>query len=122
MLRQSTITLQSRTRNRIVTVATLVRFQSAARGRTALGYLAGVSFLRLRRSYDTLAPAGTPDALTPRAVETTDYAAAPTLGADVRIRLVSNLSIVPAFHATVFRIPEYNALIMSPRIGVLWTF
>jgi hypothetical protein len=76
----------------------------------------------LRRSFDTLAPAGTPDALIPRASESVDYAAAPTLGADARIRVASGLSIVPAFHATVFRIPELNALVLRPRIGMLWTF
>jgi hypothetical protein len=122
MLRQSAFTVRSRTRNRPVSVATLVRLRHGSRGRTELGYLAGLVFLRLRRSYDTLAPAGTPDALIPRPLESVDYASAPTVGVDARVHLGSRLSIVPAFHATVFRIQGINALVLRPRVGLRWTF
>lgn len=121
-LRRSTIALQSRTRNRTVSVATLVRFRSAPRGRVQLGYLAGLSFVRLHRKFDTLAPAGIPASLIPKPHKSVDYGAAPTAGVDAQIAIVAHLSVVPGIHASVFNLEGVSGVLLRPRIGVRWTF
>ena len=121
-LRRSTITLQSRTVNRMVSVAALVRFRSLPHARLQLGYLAGVSFLRLHRQFDTLAPADTPASLIPKPHESVDYGAAPTVGVDVQIAILAHLSIVPGIHASVFNLDGVSGVLLRPRVGVRWTF
>jgi hypothetical protein len=120
--RRSTITLESRTRNRPVSAAAIVHFRAASRGRAELGYLAGLSFVRLRRDFDTLAPADTSPSLLPRPLTLIDYGAATVVGVDARISLFSRLSVVPAIHASVLRVGEVSALLLRPRVGVRWTF
>lgn len=121
-VRRSTITLQSRTRNQTVSVTTLIRFRTARRGRVQIGYLWGLSFLRLRRQFDTQAPADTPASLIPRPQELVDYGVAPTVGVDAHIAIAAHLSIVPAIHVSAFDFHNVSGVLLRPRIGVRWTF
>ncbi len=121
-VRRETITLQSRTGNRAMSVATLIRYRTAPRGRVQIGYLGGLSFVRLQRQFDTQGPADTPRALIPRPQELVDYDAAPTVGVDARIAIVARLSIVPAIHVSAFAFRDVSGVLVRPRIGVRWTF
>ncbi len=116
------ITLRSVTDNRTLSVATLVRYRGATFGRLQLGYVGGLSFLRFRRNYHTDAPEDTPAALIPRPDASVAYAAAPTLGLDARIDLSSHLSVVPAVHTMVFRVPNESGVMLRPRVSLRWTF
>lgn len=116
------ITLQSVTENQALSVATLARFHGVHRGRLQLGYLAGLSIVRLRRNFHTDAPPDTPPALVPKPLRTVAYAAGPTLGIDARIDLASHLSVVPALHATAFSVPDTSAVLLRPRVSLRWTF
>lgn len=116
------ITLQSVTENQTLSVAALARFHGATRGRFQLGYLAGLSVVRFRRNSRTDAPPGTPDALIPMSDESVGYAAGPTLGVDVRVEMSPHLSVVPALHATVFRLTDTSGVALRPRVAVRWTF
>jgi hypothetical protein len=121
-LQKETFTLTSVTENQAVSVATLLRYRGAALGRLRLGYLAGLSFVRLHRRFHTEGSAGTPAGLIPRPDEAVDYSAAPTVGLDARIALSRQLSIVPGIHACVFRFGNDSGLLVRPRVGVRWTF
>jgi hypothetical protein len=116
------ITLTSVVENQVLTVATLVRFRSAAHGRVRLGYLGGLSFVRLHRRFHTEAPEGTPTGLIPRPAERVDYSAAPTVGFDARIMVTEHLAIIPGIHACVFRFADDSGLLVRPRVGVRWAF
>lgn len=116
------ITLTSVVENQALSVATLLRFRSAPHGRVRLGYLGGLSFVRLHRKFHTEAPEGTPAGLIPRPNERVDYSAAPTVGIDARIALTEHLSVIPGVHACVFRFAEESGLLVRPRIGVRWAF
>jgi hypothetical protein len=121
-LRSSTISLQSFTRNRATTVATLLRFTPGTGGRLRLGYLAGLSFLRLWQEFETTASASVPSSLIPRPMQSVEYAAAPTVGVDARLALSSHLSIVPALDAAAFRTRDTSGILLRPRVAVRWTF
>lgn len=121
-LLRETITLTSVAENRALSVATLLRFRAASRGRVRLGYLGGLTFVRLHRKFHTIAPDGTPASLIPKPDERVDYSAAPTVGIDARIHLTDNLSLVPGLHACVFRLSDASGLLVRPRIGVRWAF
>jgi hypothetical protein len=116
------ITLTSVVENQVLSVATLLRFRSAPHGRVRLGYLGGLSFVRLHRKFHTDAPEGTPSGLIPRANEHVDYSAAPTVGIDARIALTEHVSLIPGIHACVFRFADESGLLVRPRIGVRWAF
>ena len=105
-----------------MSVAALVRYHTAPRGRVQLGYLGGVLFLRLQRQFDTQGPADTPISLIPRPLEVMDYGAAPVVGVDARITIAPHLSVVPAFHASAFEFRDVSGVLLRPRIGVRWTF
>jgi hypothetical protein len=121
-LQKSTFVLASVTENRGVSVATLVRFRGASRGRVQLGYLGGLSLVRLRRDVHTQADGGTPAGLIPRPESTVDFSAAPTIGIDARIMIGKHLSLVPAVHATAFSVSDANGLLLRPRLSVRWSF
>ena len=127
--RPRTVTLQKRSyaltsvaENQVVSVATLVRYRADSHGRWRLGYLGGLSFIRLRERFHTDASAGTPAGLIPKPEEMVDYSAAPTVGLDARIALSQHLSLVPAVYACVFRFGNDSGLLFRPRIGVRWSF
>jgi outer membrane protein with beta-barrel domain len=117
-----TITLTSVAENQALSVATLLRFRASSRGRVRLGYLGGLTFVRLDRKFHTTAPIGTPSALIPRPAERVDYSAAPTVGIDARIELTPHLALVPGLHACVFRLSDESGLLVRPRIGLRWAF
>jgi hypothetical protein len=121
-LQRTTFILQSVTENRGVSVATLLRFRAAARGRVQLGYLAGLSLVRLRRDFHTEAPDTTPAGLIPKPASTVDYSAAPTIGIDARIAIGDHFSFVPGVHATVFSVSDVNGLFVRPHVALRWTF
>jgi hypothetical protein len=119
----TTITLQDRTENRVISVPAIVRFRSAPHGRVQLGYLAGLSIVRLQRNFDTLAPAGTPGGLVPKPHEIVGYAAAPVLGVDARIAINGRLAVVPAVRASVLNVvTQVSGVLVRPHIGLRWTF
>ena len=119
---KETITLTSVAENKVSTVATLLRFRSTPHGRVRLGYLGGLTFVRLYRKFHTEAPAGTPAGLIPKPNEHVDYSAAPTVGIDARIAINDHLSIVPGIYACVFRFVDDSGVLVRPRIGVRWAF
>jgi hypothetical protein len=119
---KETIILTSVAENKVSTVATLLRFRSTPHGRVRLGYLGGLSFVRLHRMFHTEAPAGTPPGLIPKPDERVDYSAAPTVGIDARIAINDHLSIVPGIYACVFRFVDESGVLVRPRIGVRWAF
>jgi hypothetical protein len=119
---KETITLTSIVENRVVSVATLLRFRGAPHGRFRLGYLGGLSFIRLDRRFHTIAPGGTPPALIPKPDQSVDYSAAPTVGLDARLQISSHFSVIPGIYACVFRLTDISGLLVRPRIGVRWTF
>ena len=121
-LQRETITLTSIAENQVLSVATLLRFRSAPHGRVRLGYLGGLSFVRLHRRFHTDAPDGTPAGLIPRPDERVDYSAAPTVGLDARIALTEHLSVIPGVYACVFRFADESAFLVRPRIGIRWAF
>ena len=121
-MQRNIITLQSVTENQTLSVATLVRLHGVHRGRLHLGYLGGLSIVRLRRDFHTEAPPDTPSSLVPKPASSVAYAAGPTLGIDARIDLVSHLSLVPALHATVFSASDSSGILLRPRMSVRWTF
>jgi len=121
-IRRQLITLESRTKNRTLSVSALIRYRATSGKRLKIGYLAGLSFLRLQRRFDTQGPDGTPDVLIPRPQELVDYGPAPTLGVDVRFPITLRLSIVAAVHATAFAFREVSGVLVRPRIGVRWQF
>lgn len=120
--KRSVITLESATRNRMMSVATIVRLQGARRGRLSVGYRGGLAFLVLRREHSTAAPAGTPASIIPKPFVTTDFTAAPVVGADVRIAFGPHLSLVPAIEASAFRFDDASGVVVRPRLGVHWRF
>lgn len=122
MFQREIIELTSITENQVLSVATLLRFRSAPHGRVRLGYLGGLSFVRLHRKFHTEAPGGTPAGLIPRPDERVDYSAAPTVGIDARIALTEHVSVIPGIHACVFRFADESGLLVRPRIGVRWAF
>jgi hypothetical protein len=119
---RATITLTSIAENQVLSVATLLRFRSAPHGRVRLGYLGGLSFLRLHRRFHTDAPSGTPPGLIPRPDERVDYSAAPTVGLDARLAITEHLSVIPGIYACVFRFADESGLLVRPRVGVRWAF
>lgn len=119
---RSTISMLSVAENQAISVGGLVRFRSAPHGHLQLGYLAGLSFVRVRRDFHSEAPAGTPTALIPRATSSVDFGAAPTLGLDVRIAVTGHLSIVPGIRAAVFSLPDTSGVLLRPRLGIRWSF
>lgn len=121
-VRREAITLQSRTRNQALSVATLLRFHAARLGRVQIGYLGGLSFLRLQRRFDTLAPAETPAALVPRPSETVSYGVAPTVGLDALVAITDHLHVVLAFHASGFNFDGLSGVLLRPQIGARWAF
>jgi len=121
-VRREVITLQSRTRNRALSFATLIRFRARQRGRLQMGYLGGLSFLRLQRQFDTLAPADTPDALVPRPTEVRSYGAAPTIGVDAHLAITDHLLVVPSIRVSAFNFDGVSGVLLRPRIGVGWVF
>lgn len=116
------IALQSITENRMLSVAALVRLRGVRRGRLQLGYLGGLSIVRFQRNFHTDAPEGTPAGLIPKPDASVAYAAAPTLGVDARIDLSARLSLVPALHTTLFRVPNESGIMLRPRLSLRWTF
>ena len=116
------LTLTSIAENQVLSVATLLRYRAAPHKRVRLGYLGGLSFVRLHRRFHTSAPDGTPAALIPRPEERVDYSAAPTVGLDARIALSAHLSLVPGIYACVFRLSDESGLLVRPRFGVRWAF
>jgi outer membrane protein with beta-barrel domain len=121
-LLKESYTLHSIAENQVLSVATLLRYRAAPHGRWRLGYLAGLSFIRLRRRFHTEATADTPSGLVPKPNEVDDYSAAPTVGLDARFALSEHLSVVPGIHACVFRFGEDSGLLIRPRIGLRWSF
>jgi hypothetical protein len=121
-IRRELITLESRTKNRTLSVSALLRYRASPGKRLTIGYLAGLSFLRLQRRFDTQGPDGTPDALIPRPQELVDYGPAPTLGVDMGVPVTLRLSVVVAVHATAFAFREVSGVLVRPRIGVRWQF
>jgi hypothetical protein len=121
-LQKSTFILQSVTENRGLSVATLVRFRGAKRGRVQLGYLGGLSLVRLRRDVHTVAPENTPAGLIPKPASTVDFSAAPTIGIDARVVMGDHLSLVPGVYATVFSLSDANGLLLRPRLSLRWSF
>ena len=119
---RETITLTSVAENQVLSVATLLRFRSSAHGRLRLGYLGGLSFVRLHRRFHTDAPHGTPAGLIPKPNERVDYSAAPTVGIDARIALTTHLSVIPGVYASVFRFADESGLLVRPRVGIRWAF
>lgn len=121
-LQKESFTLTSVVENQVVTVATLLRFRAAPHGRLRLGYLGGLSFIRLHRKFHTTADDGAPAGLVPKPDQSVDYSAAPTVGLDARIALSTHLSLVPGIYACVFRFAEQSGFLVRPRIGVRWAF
>ena len=121
-VRREVITLQSRTRNRALSFDALIRFRARQRGRLQMGYLGGLSFLRLQRQFDTVAPADTPEALVPRPTELLSYGAAPTIGVDAHLALTDHLLVVPAIRVSAFNFDGVSGVLLRPRIGVGWVF
>jgi hypothetical protein len=121
-VRREAITLQSRTRNRALSFEALIRFRARQAGRVQIGYLGGLSFLRLQRQFDTVAPAGTPDALVPRPTELLSYGAAPTIGVDAHLDVTDHLIVVPAIRVSAFNFDGVSGVLLRPRIGVGWVF
>jgi hypothetical protein len=119
---KDTYSLSSITENKVSSVTTLLRFRSTPHGRVRLGYLGGLSFVRLHRKFHTEAPEGTPAGLIPRPHEQVDYAAAPTIGIDARIAINEHLSFIPAIYACVFRFGDESGVLVRPRAGVRWAF
>jgi hypothetical protein len=119
---KQTFTLNSVAENQVVSVATLLRFRASQHGRVRLGYLGGLSFVRLHRRFHTEAVTETPAGLIPRPDAQVDYSAAPTVGLDARIAVNRHLSIVPGIHACVFRLSDESGLLVRPRIGIRWAF
>lgn len=121
-LQKQTYTLTSIAENQVLSVATLLRYRGAAHGRVRLGYLGGLSFIKLHRRFHSEAADGTPAGLIPRSEELVDYSAAPTVGLDARIALSQHLSLIPGIHACVFRFGSDSGLLVRPRIGLRWAF
>jgi len=121
-LAKDTYTLTSVTDNQVLTVATLLRYRAAPHGRWRLGYLGGLSFIRIDRRFHTDASDATPAGLIPRPDEAVDYSAAPTIGLDARVAISDHVSLVPGIHACVFRFGNESGFLVRPRIGVRWTF
>jgi hypothetical protein len=121
-LQKETFTLTSVVENQVISVATLLRYRATPHGRVRLGYLAGLSFIRLDRRFHTEAAEGTPNGLIPKPDEAVDYSAAPTVGLDARIAMTGHLSIVPGIHACVFRFGNDSGLLVRPRVGIRWAF
>lgn len=119
---KETYALTSIAENKVSSVTTLLRFRSTPHGRVRLGYLGGLSFVRLHRKFHTEAPEGTPPGLIPRPNEEVDYAAAPAVGIDARIAINDHLSVIPAIYACVFRFGDESGVIVRPRVGVRWAF
>ena len=119
---KDTYTLTSIAENQVSSVTTLLRFRSTPRGRVRLGYLGGLSFVRLHRKFHTEAAEGTPAGLIPRPDENVDYAAAPTVGLDARIAINTHLAVVPGIYACVFRFGDESGVLVRPRVGVRWAF
>ncbi len=114
--------LTSIAENQVVSVSSLLRYRAAPHGRVRLGYLAGLSFVRLHRRFHTIASERTPAGLIPRPDQNVDYSAAPTVGLDARIALSAHLSLVPGIHACVFGFGNDSGLLVRPRVGLRWTF
>lgn len=121
-LQKASYTLTSVTENQVLSVATLLRYRGVAHGRWRLGYLGGLSFVRLDRRFRTSAAGGTPAGLIPRPDEAVDYSAAPTVGFDARFAVSKHLSLVPGIHACVFRFGNDGGFLVRPRIGLRWSF
>jgi hypothetical protein len=121
-LQKQTFTLTSVAENQVLSVSTLLRFRASEHGKVRLGYLAGLSFVRLHRKFHTEASEGTPNGLIPHAAEQVDFSAAPTVGLDARIALTRHLSLVPGIVACVFRLPADSGVLVRPRIGIRWAF
>jgi hypothetical protein len=121
-IQRSTIALQSRTRNRPITMTALIRFRGTPHGRVQVGYLAGLSVLRLQRDFDTEAPANTPDSLIPSPHESVDYGAAPTAGIDARITITRHVSLVPAVCVLPFSSQDVSGVLVRPRVAIRWAF
>jgi hypothetical protein len=121
-VRRQIITLDAATKNRTLAVTALIRYRAIRRGRLQIGYLGGLSFLRLQRRFETQAPDGTPASLIPRPQELVDYGPAPVLGIDARIALGPRLSVVAAVQASAFAFREVSGVLVRPRIGVAWRF
>jgi hypothetical protein len=121
-LGKESFTLTSITENQVLTVATLLRYRAAPHGRWRLGYLGGLSFVRIDRRFHTEGDDTTPAGLIPRPDEAVDYSAAPTVGLDARFAISDHVSIVPGIHACVFRFGNDSGFLVRPRIGVRWTF
>jgi hypothetical protein len=119
---RSTIALQSTTRDQALSIATLVRFRAAQHRRIQIGYLAGMSIVRLRRDLSTAGPPRTPASLIPKPSSTVTYGAAPTLGMDARVAVTSRISIVPGVHAYVFNSQDAGGVFVRPRIALRWDF
>jgi hypothetical protein len=119
-VRRALITLESRTRNSVLSFGALIRYRPSPHGRVQLGYLGGLSFLRLHRAFDTQGPEDTPASLIPRPQELIDYCASPTLGIDARIALVRRLSVIGAIHVSSFAVRDVSGVLLRPRIGVRW--
>lgn len=119
---KETYSLTSIAENKVSSVTTLLRFRSTPHGHVRLGYLGGLSFVRLHRRFHTEAPEGTPAGLIPRPNAQVDYAAAPTVGIDARIAINEHLSVIPAMYACVFRFGDESGVIVRPRVGVRWAF
>jgi len=121
-VRREVISLQSRTRNRALSVEALIRFRARRAGRVQIGYLCGLSFLRLHRHFDTLAPADTPESLVPRPTELLSYGMAPTVGVDAHLGVTDHLIVVPAVRVSAFNFDGVSGVLLRPRIGVGWVF
>jgi len=119
---KDTYTVTSIAENKVSSVTTLLRFRSAPHGPVRLGYLGGLSFVRLHRKFHSEAPEGTPAGLIPRPNEQVDYAAAPTVGIDARIAINDHLSVIPGLNACVFRFGDESGVLVRPRVGVRWAF
>lgn len=119
-VRRELITLQSHTRNRFLSVGALIRYRPAPHGRVQLGYLGGLSFVRLHRFFDTEGPDTAPSTLIPRPQDLIDYGASPTLGIDARIAIAKRLSLLAAMHVSSFAFRDVSGVLLRPRIGVRW--
>jgi len=119
---RNVITMRSVTGNQTLSVSALVRVHGVGRGRVQLGYLAGLSIVRLRRDFHTEAPADTPASLIPRPAGSVAYAAGPTLGIDASIAMTPHLAFVPGVRATVFSMSDASGVYMRPRVALRWTF
>jgi hypothetical protein len=122
---------QSSVANRLTAVSALVGYDSATHRRTRLGLQGGLSFLHVRRNFDTVGPVplaalpgfSAPTALVIRPYSLVDNVPAPTVGAEVAVDLIEHLALVPAIRAYAFTLNGGpSAFAIRPGVELRWMF